>query len=211
MRYPKILIAAGLLILLVGALFIRHQEAGYIAYLNGNFKTAEAEFIKRAENGGMWEAYLVGSMNENPTFRVRNLAQASKAYLNSAELGNVAGAMKYILFINHSAHRNIDCTTLNRLTERAIQTHHFVAVHTMERRFLRNSCSKLDKLKSLQYTKWAGELEPQYGSNFHREYQNLTTVERKKFDGTKLQKPSRISDAEFLKFFFATLAQIKPA
>jgi len=209
-KTQKIFAGIGVLILVIGALIIRQNEAGYISYLKGDYKSAERAFRVNAEQGHPWGAFFVGSLNDHRQFSMNNPIEAAKAYLQSAKLGNIDGAIKYIKFIKISGHTHFDCSTIINITDKGIQTHHFLAV--VQKAFYLGSgiCFKKDNIQSAHYTKWGGELVPSYGSAFVNHYNRMAPAERKKFDTSKFQKPSRISDKEYLKFFFSKLG-IDPA
>ena len=72
-------------VLILGAIIIRDRQAGYIAYNNFDYKTAEIEFSKSAERGDPWSSYYVGLMHDQPHFDQIDRKKAAKAFLKSAK------------------------------------------------------------------------------------------------------------------------------
>ncbi len=204
-RTQKILTGIGALILIAGALIIRQNEAGYLLFLEGDFKSAEIAFQEDAKRGDPWGAYFAGMLNDRRGFGINDKTKAAKAYLQSARLGSVDGAIRYINLIKFSQHKGISCSLILKIIDTAVQTHHFLAVTQKAQRLQNGNCSDKNNFESLHYTQWAGELVPAFGSNFHDRYQKMNAPERQKFDAIKFQKPPRINDQEFLKFFSAQL------
>ena len=66
-------------------------------------------------------------------------------------------------------------------------------------------------LLDLYYKQWLGEVSNPHGNIYFDTYQKLMPADRRKFEALKIQKPPRISEKAFLKFFFDTLDKIKPS
>jgi len=198
------------LILIVGALIIRHQEAGYLAILNGDYKSAEIEFIARGAQGGKLEAYFVGIMYEHQLYGFFDLSKATKAYFKSAQLGNIDGAFRYFGLIRNSIHKNISCSDFKALANKGLQTHRYLPIIFMARYHRSGQCFEKNPLLDLYYKQWLGKISNPHGNIFFDTYQKLKPADRQKFEELKLQKPPRISDEAYLKFFFEMLEKIKP-
>jgi hypothetical protein len=211
MRYKKILAGTGLLILIVGALVIRHQEAGYLAILKGDYKTAEKEFVARGAQGGKSEAYFVGVMYEYQKYGLHAPVKATKAYLKSARLGNIDGAFRYFGLIRNSIHRNINCFDFRAIANKAIQTHRYLPLAFMAKYHRHGWCFEKSLILDAFYKKWLGEVSNPHGNEYFEAYQKLNLADRRKLKALKIQKSPRISDEAFLKFFFDTLDKIKPS
>ena len=78
-RLQKIFALGGVAVLILGAIIIRDRQAGYIAYNNFDYKTAEIEFSKSAERGDPWSSYYVGLMHDQPHFDQIDRKKAAKA------------------------------------------------------------------------------------------------------------------------------------
>ena len=211
MSYKKILVGTGLLILIVGALVIRHQEAGYLAILKGDYKTAKKEFIARAEQGQQSEAYFVGVMYEYSHYGMHAPTKAAEAYFRSAQLGSIDGAFRYFDLIRASVHTNINCSDFKEIANKGVQTHRFLPLAFMARYHRLGRCFEKNPLLDVHYRKWLGEVSNPHGDEFFDAYQRLSPVDRQKFKALKIQKPPRISDEAYLKFFFEMLEKIKPS
>ena len=209
-RLQKIFALGGVAVLILGAIIIRDRQAGYIAYNNFDYKTAEVEFSKSADRGDPWSSYFVGLIHDRPHFGQIDRKKAAKAFLKSAKLGITDGAIRYLDLVYRSQNSKSYCPIVTNLMANAVATHRFLAIVQYAKYLGEGKCTDKDPISRLHHLKWAGDLEPQFGSNYVDTYESMSATQRSKFDAEKFTKPRRIEEKTFLKIFFAALDQTSP-
>jgi TPR repeat protein len=213
----KILAIVGLAVLIIGALVIRHQDAGYIAFLKRDYQTAHAEFSKLAQKGDPWGTYFTGLMHEIFLRGSINRTEAVKYYLAGARLGNIRSAIRYIShlkFLNNLNQKSQFpvsriCPIYTDLVNKAVQTHNPYAIILKAQQMNSGSCVQEDQIAGAHFFKWAGEVKPQISVYLFNAYDSFSDFQKNQFKAFKIERPLHISDQEFLKYFLAKLPEIE--
>jgi hypothetical protein len=149
-------------------------------------------------------------MHDQPHFDQIDRKKAAKAFLKSAKLGITDGAIRYLDLVYRSQNSKSYCPIAIKLMANATATHRFLAIAQYAKYLGEGKCTDKDLFNRLHHLKWAGDLEPQFGSKYVDTYENMSATKRSKFDAEKFTKPIRIEEKTFLKNFFAALDQISP-
>tara|TARA_B100000315_G_C14565099_1_gene582522 strand:- start:927 stop:1574 length:648 start_codon:yes stop_codon:yes gene_type:complete len=208
-RTEKILAVFGLAVLVIGALVIRHQDAGYIAFLERDFETAHAEFSKLAQQGDPWGTYFTGLMHGTNRNGTINRSTAAKYYLAGVRLGNIRSAIRYIDLLRKSKNINQYCTVYAALVDKAVQTHNAYAILLKANQLNSGSCIQNDKIAGAYFFKWAGEIKPQIGTLFTDTYEGFSNAQKMQFKALKIERPPQISNQAFLEYFLAEQDKIR--
>jgi len=209
-RIEKFIIIIGLTALVTGALTIRQQDAGYLAFQKGDYRTAQAEFSKLALEGDLWATHFTGVLHESSSTGIIDHAEAGKYYLSGARRGNIRSAIRYIGLLRRSKRLDQYCPLYTALVDKAVQTHDSYALVQKAHQLYSGNCVKKDRIFGTYFYKWAGEVKPQMGSLFSDGYARLSDSQKWQFEALKLIRPPHIDDQAFLKFFSAQLEQIGP-
>jgi hypothetical protein len=209
-RRQKIIIILGLGAFIVVALIVRHEEAGYIALLKGDYNTAVREFSLKVRQGDSMSTYFTGFLYDTPGFRMVNKNKAAHAYLKSAKLGSVDGAIHYLYLVSTLKDRHLNCSVLVKLFYDAASTHILSAIFLNFKFFSNGKCTKKDRFEAAQYFKWAGEISGPIRGSFEDYYVSMSKSEQKEFNSRTFKKPHRISANRFLNIFFSKLHEVTP-
>ena len=207
----KILVIVGLAVLIIGALVIRHQDAGYIAFLKRDYQTAHAEFSKLAQKGDAWGSHFTGLMYEFFLRGPINWTEAAKYYLAGARLGNSMSAIRYIRHLKFSY--NLDqnwrmCPIYTDLVDKAVHTHNLYAIILKAQDMKSSSCVQEDQIASTHFFKWANEVNPSIKLPKSTAAMIANNFQKNQFKAFKIKRSPHISDQEFLKYFLVKLPEI---
>ncbi|MBT7957064.1 MAG: sel1 repeat family protein [Rhodospirillaceae bacterium] len=206
-RIEKFLIVVGLAVLVIGALIIRHQDAGYLAFQKGDYRTAHTEFSKLAEQGDPWGTHYTGLMHGIFLLGSINQTKAAKYYLAGARLGNVRSAILYIDLLRRSKRLNQYCTLYADFVDKAVQTHNPYALVLKAQQLISGRCVQKDIITGVHFFKWAGEVKPQIGDHYSNSFESLSDSQKQQFEALKIERPPAISEQSFLEFLLAKQEQ----
>ena len=208
-RTEKILTVIGLAVLIIGALVVRQNDAGYLAFLKKDYQKALAEFSKLALEGDPWGTHFTGFLLDPKSNGQNNRSEAAKYYLAGARLGNVRSALRYIDLIRTVKNFKIYCPIYAALVDKAAQTHSPYAFFFKGWHLSHGFCVPKNLIAAARFYQWASEIKPHIGDHFSNAYAQFDDRQKKQFETFKIDKPNRISEQAFLDFFLAKQEQFR--
>jgi TPR repeat protein len=189
-----------------GALFIRHQEAGFRSFYGQDFINARLELEPMAEKGDRLAAYFLGRIYLLGLKTGKDGSLAKKWFLLSARKGLLDGAVMYLNTELLEKESSPDkCSSITELLSTAARAKNIHAILSLGNNYAKGICGRKDLVKSAYHYALARNMDKTYGQ-LSESAANQLSPDGKSQLNELVNNPLRpISEQQFLSAFLSRI------